>query len=164
MSGSIETTECDKLLEKIAVLERENAKLRDDISGEDAGSVLLKIGDMMCVCEISYSTKTEWRQFPETFVYVEGKKGTLELGPNYFIRTTTDEGTQLRRIAPPRYDWCDPEYNAIHASMVPLHQDFLRAFRTGLSPENTGEDNLKTMRLVYAAYESAERNQVITFD
>jgi hypothetical protein len=26
------------------------------------------------------------------------------------------------------------------------------------------EDNLKTMRLVYSAYESAERNQVINFD
>jgi len=45
--------------------------------------------------------------------------------------------------------------------MVPLHQDFLRAFRTGQSPENTGADNLKTMQLVYSAYESAERNEVI---
>jgi predicted dehydrogenase len=48
--------------------------------------------------------------------------------------------------------------------MVPIHQDFLRAFRTGQPPETTGEDNLKTMRLVYAAYDSAERNQVITFN
>lgn len=45
--------------------------------------------------------------------------------------------------------------------MVPIHQDFLRALRTGEPPENTGEDNLKTMRLVYAAYESAAANQVI---
>ncbi len=139
-------------------------QIRDDIAGEDAASVMLKIGDMMCTCDISYSTKTEWKQFPETFVYVEGKKGTVELGPNYFIRVSTDEGTRLRRYAPPRYTWCDPDYNVAHASMVPIHQDFLRAFRTGEPPENTGEDNLKTMRLVYTAYESAERNQVITFD
>ena len=32
---------------------------------------------------------------------------------------------------------------------------------TGQPPENTGEDNLKTMQLVYAAYESAAKNQVI---
>lgn len=139
-------------------------QFRDDIAGEDAASVFLKIGDMMCTCEISYSTKTEWKQFPETFVYVEGKKGTVELGPNYFIRVTTDEGTRIRRYAPPHYDWCDPEYNVAHASMVPIHQDFLRAFRTGESAENTGEDNLKTMRLVFAAYESAERNEVIKFE
>ena len=139
-------------------------QIRDDIAGEDAASVMLKIGDMMCTCDISYSTKTEWKLFPQTFVYVEGKKGTIELGPDYFIRVTTDAGTYLRSYAPPRYDWCDPEYNVLHASMVPIHQDFLRAFRTGEPAENTGEDNLKTMRLVYAAYESAERNQVITFD
>jgi predicted dehydrogenase len=139
-------------------------QIRDDIAGEDAASVVLKIGDMMCTCDISYSTKTEWKKFPETFVYVEGKKGTIELGPDFFIRVTTDEGTRLRRYAPPRYDWCDPDYNVAHSSMVPIHQDFLRAFRTGEPAENTGEDNLKTMRLVFAAYESAKRNQVIKFD
>jgi D-apiose dehydrogenase len=45
--------------------------------------------------------------------------------------------------------------------MVPLQEDFLRALRDGPPPENTGEDNLKTMRLVYAAYESAEKNEVV---
>jgi predicted dehydrogenase len=139
-------------------------QIRDDIAGEDAASVALKMGDMMCTCEISYSTKTEWGHFPETFVYIEGRKGTIELGPDYWIRVTTDDGTHARRYPPPRYDWCDPDYNVAHASMVPIHQDFLRAFRTDQPPETTGEDNLKTMRLVYAAYESAERNQVITFE
>ena len=96
---------------------------------------------------------------------IEGNmKGTIELGPNFWIRVTTDSGTHARRYPPPRYIWCDPDYNVAHASMVPIHQNFLRAFTTGESPENTGEDNLKTMRLVEAAYESAERNQVITFD
>ncbi|MDH3676379.1 MAG: hypothetical protein OES12_12865 [Anaerolineae bacterium] len=45
--------------------------------------------------------------------------------------------------------------------MVPIHQDFLQAFKGDQHPENTGEDNLKTMQLVYAAYESAELNQTI---
>jgi len=142
----------------------QHLQIRDDIAGEDAASVVLRIGDMMCTCDISYSTKTEWKEFPDTFVYIEGKKGTIELGHNYFIRVTTNEGTHIRRYAPPRYNWCDPDYNVAHASMVPIHQDFLRAFRTGEPPETTGEDNLRTMRLVFAAYESAERNQVITFD
>jgi len=142
----------------------QHLQIRDDIRAEDAASVVLRIGDMLCTCEMSYSTKTEWGFFPETFVYIEGKRGTIELGPNFWIRVTTDEGTRARRHPPSRYDWCDPDYNVVHASMVPIHQDFLRAFRTGESPENTGEDNLKTMRLVYAAYESADRNQVFTFD
>ncbi|GAB4538995.1 MAG: Gfo/Idh/MocA family oxidoreductase [Anaerolineae bacterium] len=139
-------------------------QIRDDIAGEDAASVMLKIGDMLCLCEISYSTRTEWGHFPETFVYVEGKQGTIELGPNFWIRVTTEAGTHARRYPPPRYAWCDPDYNVAHASMVPIHQDFLRAFKTGQPAETSGEDNLKTMRLVEAAYESASRNQVITLD
>jgi len=139
-------------------------QMRDDIAGEDAASVMLKIGNMLCTCEISYSTKTEWGHFPETFIYVEGKKGTLELGQDYSIRITTEAGTHLRRYPSPRYAWCDPNYNVAHASMVPIHQDFLKALKTGQPPETSGEDNLKTMRLVYAAYDSAERNQVIALD
>jgi predicted dehydrogenase len=139
-------------------------QIRDDIAGEDAASVVLKIGDMMCACDISYSSKTEWGHFPETFVYIEGKKGTLELGPDHSIRVTTDGGTHARTYTPPRYAWADPDYNVVHVSMVPIHRDFLKAFETGQPPETSGEDNLKTMRLVFAAYESAERNQVICFD
>jgi predicted dehydrogenase len=86
------------------------------------------------------------------------------LAADFWIRLTTDAGTQIRRCPPPRYAWADPAYDVNHASMVPIHQDFLRALRTGDPPENTGEDNLKTMRLVYAAYESAERNEVIVLD
>jgi predicted dehydrogenase len=48
--------------------------------------------------------------------------------------------------------------------MVPIHADFVKALKTGQLPETSGEDNLKTMRLVYAAYESAEHNKVITFE
>jgi predicted dehydrogenase len=134
---------------------------REDIAGEDVATVILRIGDLVCNCEMSQSTKTEWGHFPETFVYVEGKQGTLDLGPDFWIRVTTDEGTMSRRYPPPRYDWANPDYDVVHSSMVPIHADFVEALKTGRLPETSGEDNLKTMRLVFAAYESAERNQVI---
>jgi predicted dehydrogenase len=134
---------------------------REDIAGEDVATVILKIGDLICNCEMSQSTKTEWGHFPETFVYIEGKQGTLDLGPDFWIRITTGTGTLSRRYPPPRYEWANPDYDVVHASMVPIHADFVEALQTGRPPETSGEDNLKTMRLVYAAYESAERNQVI---
>ena len=139
-------------------------RTRDDIAGEDVATVILRIGDVICNCEMSQSTKTEWGHFPESFVYIEGKQGSIDLGPDFWVRVTTGEGTFSRRYPPPRYPWANPDYDVAHSSMVPIHQDFLRAFETGQPPETSGEDNLKTMRLVYAAYESAERNQVITLD
>lgn len=134
---------------------------REDIAGEDVATVILRIGDLICNCEMSQSTKTEWGHFPETFVYIEGKQGTLDLGPDFWIRLTTEMGTLSRRYPPPRYGWANPDYDVVHASMVPIHADFLEALRTDRPPETSGEDNLKTMRLVYAAYQSAVRNQVI---
>ncbi len=142
----------------------QHVQSRDDIAGEDVASVLLNFGDVICYCEMSHSTKTEWGHFPETFIYVEGKKGTIELGTDYWIRTTTSDGTLARRYPPPRYTWADPDYDVAHASMVPIHQAFVEALRTGVPPETTGQDNLKTLQLVYGAYESAAQNQVVELD
>ncbi len=142
----------------------QHLRVRDDIVAEDVASATLQMNQAICNVEMSFVTKVEWNHFPEELIYIEGSQGTLELGPDFWIRLTTDAGTQIRRCPPPRYTWADPAYDVNHASMVPIHQDFLRAFRTGDPPENTGQDNLKTMRLVYAAYESARRNEVIVLD
>jgi predicted dehydrogenase len=139
----------------------QHRRVRDDIVGEDIASITLRMGDAIVNVEMSFVSKTEWGHFPEELIYLEGTKGTLELGPDFWIRLTNADGTRIRRCVPPHYPWADPAYDVNHASMVPIHQDFLRALRTGEPPENTGEDNLKTMHLVYAAYESAAANQVI---
>lgn len=139
----------------------QHLRIRDDIVAEDVASITLKMDRAIGNVEMSFVSRTEWNHFPEALIYLEGPQGTLELAPDFWIRLTTASGTQIRRCPPPRYAWADPAYDVNHASMVPLHQDFLRAFRSGQPPENTGEDNLKTMQLVYSAYESAERNQVI---
>ena len=47
--------------------------------------------------------------------------------------------------------------------MVPCHRDLLAALRGERAAETTGADNLKTMELVFAAYESARKNSVVTF-
>jgi predicted dehydrogenase len=137
---------------------------REDIAGEDVASVLLRIGEVICTCEISFATPTEQPVFPETLVYIEGKKGALNLTPDLWLRVTAGEETVSRRCVPPRYPWANPDYDVIHSSLVPCNANSLRYIKTGQPAETSGEDNLKTMRLVYSAYESAERNQVISID
>jgi predicted dehydrogenase len=48
-----------------------------------------------------------------------------------------------------------PDYLASHASIAPCNAHLLQALRGEREAETTGEDNLKTMRLTFAAYESA---------
>jgi predicted dehydrogenase len=134
---------------------------RPDIKGEDVASALLRIGDLICSCDISYSSQMERSVFPETLILIEGTKGTIELAPDLWLHVTTEAGTTVERHAPPVYAWADPRYAVAHASIVPCNANLLDALKSGTPAETSGDDNLKTMRLVYSAYESAEKNQVV---
>lgn len=139
-------------------------RTRDDIAGEDVATVVLKIGEVTCTCEMSYSSRTESAHFPQTLIAIEGLRGSIEVAPDYRIRITTDAGTTIRRYPPPRYAWADPMYDIVHASIVPCNAHLLAALKTGRPAETSGDDNLKTMRLVYRAYESAATNAVIPLE
>lgn len=137
-------------------------RVNPTIRGEDVATVMMRMGEGTTVlCEMSYASRTEHERFPQTFLFVEGEKGSLELATDYWLRVTTSEGTLSRRVPPPRYPWADPAYDVVHASIVPCHADLLRALQTGGLPETHAEDNLRTMELVFASYESAQRDTVI---
>ena len=85
--------------------------------------------------------------------------GSVELGPDYWVRVTTEDGTTARRHPPNRYEWADPRYDLVHASIVDCQRNLLDALRQDAPAETTAEDNLKTLRLVFASYESAETKQ-----
>ena len=125
-------------------------------------TVMMKMGEGCTVtCEMSYASRTEHERFPETFIFVEGTQGSIELAPDYWIRITTEAGTHAKRYPPPRYSWADPAYDLVHASIVPCNADLLHALQGAGAAETTGEDNLKTVRLVFAAYESASTGRAV---
>lgn len=137
------------------------------IRGEDVATVLLRMGSGASVCvELGYpgTPYGERERFPQTFAWVEGERGSLELGPDYWVRVHTAEGTLARRHPPPRYAWADPRYDVVHASGVPCNANLLRALRGEGEAETTGEDNLRTVRLVFAAYDSAASGQAVRLD
>jgi hypothetical protein len=49
----------------------------------------------------------------------------------------------------------------IHSSIVECHRNLLGSLRGECEAETTGEDNLRTLELVFAAYESAETKTVV---
>lgn len=137
-------------------------KIHTDIAGEDVATVLLDMGQACVTCNMAYAENHhEHECFPQTFVFVEGTKGTVCLGPDYWIRVTTSAGTLSRQFKPPRYSWADPAYDIAHASIVACNGDLLAGLRGEREAETTGQDNLKTMRLVYGAYASAKTGKPI---
>jgi predicted dehydrogenase len=132
-------------------------RVHRDTKGEDVATVLLAMkGGAAVVCNMAYAGNAlEHDRFPETYIFVEAESGSAELGPDYWLRVTTGDGTFARRYPPPRHAWADPSYEVIHASIVPCHANLLAALRGEGRAETTGEDNLLTLKLVFAAYESA---------
>lgn len=137
-------------------------QVHTDIRGEDVATVMLRMGEgVSVVCRMAYAGNyLEHDRFPETYCFVEGDRGSVELGPDYWIRVTTAEGTHARRYPPPRYAWADPAYDVVHSSVVPCNANLLTALRGEGQAETTAEDNLRTVRLVFAAYDSAARDEV----
>src|SRR5687767_11078352 len=70
-------------------------KIHQDIRGEDVASVFLRMrGGASVECHMGYAENyLERDAFPQTFLFVEGEKGSLELGPDYWLRVTTKVGT-----------------------------------------------------------------------
>jgi predicted dehydrogenase len=132
------------------------------IKGEDAATVTIKMkSGATVVCEMALAgTPLEHDCFPETLVFIEAERGSLELAPGFWVRETTAAGTTARRHPPPRYPWADPDYLVAQASMVACNEDLLAAM-TGRRPAETrGDDNLRTMEMVFGAYESARTGEV----
>lgn len=137
-------------------------RVHRDIKGEDVATTLLQMrSGATVVCNMSYASRTEHEKFPQTYVFVEGAEGSVELGPDYWVRVTTRNGTTARQCAPPVYPWADPRYVVVHSSIVDCQRDLLQALRNGGTAETTGADNLKSLKLVYAAYQSAASGTVI---
>jgi D-apiose dehydrogenase len=126
------------------------------IKGEDLAVILMEMSNGMPVyTEMSYASIVEHDTFSTINILVEGEKGSLFLGPKFEIRTTTRDGTQSEIVRFPSYPWADPDYIVNHESGIHVNRNILEDIRGTGKAENTGDDNLETVRLIWAAYNSA---------
>ncbi|MCW5966078.1 MAG: Gfo/Idh/MocA family oxidoreductase [Bryobacterales bacterium] len=141
----------------------QNQRVHTDIRGEDVSTIHLKMRNGMAVLvQMAYAENhLERDRFPETCIFIEASKGSLELQLDHWLRVTTSDGTHIRRVPPPRYAWADPAYDVIHSSIVGCQANLAAGLRGEAPAETTGEDNLETVKLVFGCYESAASNQVI---
>jgi predicted dehydrogenase len=132
-------------------------RVHRNIKGEDVATIVLEMRNGVHVTvNMAYAENALERDaFPETLVFVEGETGSAELSPGCRLRTTTRRGTVVRAVPPPFHAWADPRYAVAHSSIVPCHANLLAALQGRGKAETTGEDNLRTVELVFGAYASA---------
>ncbi|WP_114750519.1 Gfo/Idh/MocA family protein [Pleomorphovibrio marinus] len=138
-------------------------KINPSIKGEDVATTLLSMkSGVNCLVEVSYASQLEQETFPQTLMLLEGDKGSIRLDYNHHITVTRKgKGSEKIQADPPQYDWADPDYALIHSSVVTCNQSILDDLQDKAAAENSGQDNLKTMELVFLSYKSSETNKVL---
>lgn len=130
------------------------------IQGEDTATILLEMtSGAACMVEISYASPLEEDLFPQTLLHLEAANGSVVLGPHYQL-TTVENGMVTRRDAStPPYPWSAPPFEMVQSSVVAIEQHWIDCLRAGRPTETSGADNLRTLELVFGAYEAAEQKR-----
>lgn len=156
---------CRFLFGEAVRVSAETRRVDPGIRGEDVATVLLRMeDDVAVVCEMSFSSRLEADPFPEMLVRVEGERGSLTMVPPGDVRLTDERGTRSHRPTIPAYPWADPDYALAQAAMVPCIANLLGAIRGEHDAETAADDNLRTLRLVEAAYASATSGRTIDLE
>jgi len=132
------------------------------IKGEDLAAVMMRMKNGIPVyTELSYASVVEHDSFSTLHILVEGENGSVYLGPEFEIRTTTRKGTESEIVKFPSYSWADPDYIVNHESGIHINRNIMEDILGRGKAENTGEDNLETVRLIWACYESASTGNLV---
>ncbi len=127
------------------------------IKGEDLASLIVDFDGLHAVVERNYAARGHAPPPIVTErVVVEGEKGSIFLEPSGSMRVEVD--------APPSRQTFRPEYpleNAYPDSFAATIRHFVDCLRSGNPFETGPEDNLKTLELTFAAYESLETGQAV---
>lgn len=144
------------LLGDVARIAASTRRVNPKIRAEDVATMMLiHEQGATSIVDCSYATALERENFPESLIEIDGSEGTLRLASDYRLTVHTKGGTEHRDVSPPLLSWAERPWHNIQESVFNIQQHFIECLKKGVEPETSGTDNLKTLALVYAAYESA---------
>jgi len=132
------------------------------IKGEDVATSMLRMKNgMVCIQQISFSSPLEKEVFPQVLFIVEGDKGSVRLDPDYKFAITSGNKTTYENMTMQKYSWQTERLEPEPPAIVACNNDILQDLLENRKAETGAEDNFETVRLVWAAYKSAEKGKTI---
>ncbi len=150
------------LMGDVSDLSARTARVNPAIQGEDVATMLLSHANgNSSIVDCSYATKLPVEAFPETLVEIDGSEGTLRLRQGYQLEIHTSAQSRVIDVSPPLLPWASKPWHNIQESVMAIQSHWVDCLKHNLAPQTSGDDNLKTLALVEAAYESeAQKKQV----
>lgn len=87
--------------------------------------------------------------------------GTLRLEAGYPMAIQNGDNEVQRDVSRPLFSRAERPWHNIQKSVLTIQQNFIECLRSGTRPEASGNDNLKTLTLVEAAYWSAKEGRTV---
>ncbi|MFK7892784.1 MAG: Gfo/Idh/MocA family protein [Granulosicoccus sp.] len=142
------------------------SRINPSIAGEDVATVLLDhVTGYSSVVDCSYASKLENDPFPQTLIEIDGSLGTIRLSNDYQVMVSTQAHGHIQSrqedVAPPLLSWAEKPWHGIQHSVFAIQSHWIDCLENTLEPATSGEDNLKTLALVEAAYQSASTGKLI---
>ena len=137
-------------------------RINPAIQGEDVATMLLDHSNgVTSIVDCSYATVLSKDPFPETIVEIDGTEGTIRLHQGYKLQVTTRKTSRIVDVSPAFLSWASRPWHNIQESVFAIQKHWIECLQTGVEPETSGTDNLKTFALVEAAYQSAASGKII---
>ena len=153
------------LFGEVATIYTQIQTVNPTIKGEDVATSLLRMKNgMVCVQQISFSSPLEKEVFPQILLVVEGNMGSVRLDADYNFAITVGSSTTYEKMQMQKYSWQTERLEPEPPSIVAINKNILNDMLGLEKAENTAADNFETVKLVWAAYESANTGKVVKLD
>ncbi|MFD2329934.1 Gfo/Idh/MocA family protein [Cohnella sp. GCM10020058] len=139
----------------------ETLRVSPHIAGEDSGIVTLGYDDAYVVMDMSWATRRELDGPPAEQVraehreqiVIEGERGTVKLYMDGKITLIDGQGAETVVAERTELDHAESHFR--------LQSHFIECLNDGRPFQTSGEDNVRTLNLIFAVYRSAERHEVV---
>lgn len=128
-------------------------RVSPEIQGEDMALSLARFGPLTFLFDLNWFAIAEQQagNVAHGRFVVEGSQGTAVLSQDGSLQLIRDDGQE---------EWHFPQ-DTIAQSFAATQRHFITCLETGQESETSGAETLKTMALVFGAYESANTGQMV---
>ncbi|ENN86737.1 oxidoreductase domain protein [Rhizobium freirei PRF 81] len=150
------------ILGDVASLTARTKRINPKIKGEDVATILLDHENgATSIVDVSYASKLSKEPFPETLIELDGTKGSIRLSQGYRLEVNGPDGVAVSDASPQLLPWASRPWHNIQESVLSIQQHWADRLAGGGETSTSGADNLKTLALVEAAYQSAASGRPI---
>ena len=132
-----------------------NQNTNNKFKGEtDFISLIRNKNKSITIVDASISSIKKPDRFAQTLVNLEFSNGSIDLDYNYKITLHKNNKKKIYDGKPKKYKWISKPWDQIQESVINTHKHFIDSLINNIEHDTSGEDNIKSLSLVFNSYKS----------